>query len=256
MLKVNLYKQHSMPYQLSYASSGNNSIINNPMYHQKMILYKGLTQTLEFSCLTQDRKTLKLEDKVLFMYIQNREGTAKWIKELYPVDISWGKYEVEFSAEEVEDLDAGFYKASFVAKNEEGQDEILYTGANWETEYQLEVISNQYDAFTPSEEILPEGWLYVKKSEDEHYFESDWIKADNSNNHGFAFYFDGYMNIEIKGSEELEPTHEDKSWFTIDVVELQADEPTVINKFYQLACKWIKFEVIDTKPIEKILYRN
>ena len=254
--RVPLFKKHDMPIQLSLASLGNSNVYNAPAYNANLVIYKGIQSHIDFVIQSQDRKTIRLENKSLYCFIQNREGTQKLVKQLWCEDPSWGRYTLTFEPEEVENLEPTYYKAVFLTVDDEGNQDVLYTGMENQTELTAIVIANQYDTFIPSVEILPVGWLYVKKSEDEHYYESDWIKADNSNNHGFAFYVNDYTVIEIKGSEELEPTHEDKSWFTIDVVELQADEPTVINKFYQVACKWIKFEVIDTKPIEKILYRN
>lgn len=256
MQRTNLYKQHDMPIQLSYASNANSDVINNPMYNNRLVIYKGICSKLEFAIKNQDRKVLKPMDKTLYMFVQNKEGTKKWVKELWCEDASWGRYQVKWLPEETEDMDAGAYKSYFIAIDDEGEEEVLYTGAEDQTLLDLYVIANQYDTFIPSEEILPEGWLYVKKSEDEHYYESDWVKADNSKNHGFAFYVNDYTVIEIKGSNELEPTHEDKSWFVIDTVELSPNEPTVINKFYQLGCKWVKFETTDLNGLEKILYRN
>lgn len=257
MQKINLYKRHDAPFQVTLASSGV-GIINNPMYCEKIALYKGIENVIEISVRSQDRKPIKLENKTLMMYIQNREGTYRISKELYPVDYAWGLFQAKFTAEELEPLDAGYYKAFFLAFNDEQEPQIMYTAENWETAYSIEVIANQYDCFVPSLEITPVGWLLhqLNDTHNTHYYESDWIRANNSKNHGFAFYFNGYSVITIKGSNELQPTTEDKSWFEIDDVELDSQEPAVFNKFYQLSCEWVKFEINDIQNIEKIMYRN
>lgn len=254
--RVPLFKKHNMEIQLSLASLGNSNVYNAPAYNANLVIYKGIQSHIDFVIQSQDRKTIRLENKSLYCFIQNREGTKKLVKELWCEDPSWGRYTLTFEPEEVEDLEPTFYKAVFLTIDDEGNQDVLYTGMENQTELTVIVVANQYDCFIPSKEITTDGWLYVKKTEDEHYYESDWIKSDNSKNHGFAFYVNENIDIVIKGSDELEPTHEDKSWFDIDTVEIDVEEPTVINKFYELACKWVKFEVVEIKPIEKILYRN
>jgi len=258
MQKVNLYKQHNAPLQLAMASTG--KIINNPMYNREIQLYKGIRNPLELSIKTQDRKAISLQDKTLFMYISKLDGSAKWVKELFPTDIKWGSYEVVFEREDLEELDAGFYNAYFLAVNDEGEEEILYTGENWETKFELEIIEGVYDTFVPSKEIKLDDWTLNKvRTEDGKSYEtyiSSAIKANNSPNQGFAFTTNEFTGrIDILGTNDVEPDVELRNWYIIDTLDLTESSET-IGKFYTVACTYIKFKTNTMTGLNKILYRN
>lgn len=263
MEKVNLYKQHNAPIQLVLATTGR--IINNPMYNRDIQLYKGIVNKVEFSIKTQDRKALSLQDKKLFLYFQKMNGSEKWVKALYAVNTRWGVYEVSLSAQDLEDLDAGFYNGYMLAVNDEGEEEILYTGANWETRLQIEVISGQYNTFVQSQEIRMDNWTYQQLKDDRGlivpYYISDVIKANKSSNQGFAFYFENYLGeITILGTNDSQPMQDLKDWYEID--KFTFDEPTniTLGKFYQIATQWIRIKSnpksINQGKITQILYRN
>ena len=256
-VRVPLFKKHDQDIMLSLASLGNSNVYNAPAYNANLVIYKGIQSHIDFAVKTQDRKVIALQNKTLYCFLQNREGTKKLVKQLWCEDPSWGRFTLTFEPEEVEDFDAGFYKAVFLTVDDEGNQDVLYTGMENQTELTAIVVANQYDCYIPSTEIDTAGWILHQLNDEKHtkFYESDWIRANKSKNQGFAFYVNGYTCVEIKGSNELEPTHEDKSWFAIDTVELQADNG-VINQFYEVACEWVKFEVTDINPIEKILYRN
>lgn len=263
MEKVNLYKQHNAPVQLALATTGR--VINNPMYNRDIQLYKGIVNKVEFSIKTQDRKALSLQDKKLILYIQKLDGSEKWAKPLYAVSTRWGVYEVSLSAQDLEDLDAGFYTGYMLAANDEGEEEILYTGANWETKMQIEVIAGQYDTFVPSQEIRMDNWTYQRLHDERGliipYYLSDSIKANKSVNQGFAFYFDNFIGeITIMGTNDKQPMPDLKDWYVVDSFVFNEPTTTTIGKYYQIASEWLRIKSnpksINQGKIEQILYRN
>lgn len=262
MEKINLYKQHNSPINLALPTSG--KLINNPMYNRDVKLYKGILNKIEFSIKNQDRKTLSLQDKRLNLFIHNLENTKSAVIPLKIKDIHWGKYEARIEDWEIEDFDAGFYNAYVVAYNDEHEEEILYTGANWENRFEIEIISGVYDTFVPSKEIDINKLLYqTYKNNDKTltpYYLTSIIKANESCYQGLQFYFDNFDGeLTILGNNELNINENIKDWFEIDTLKITNKDET-IGKTYKCCCQWIRLKINpqgnNEGKITKILYRN
>lgn len=266
---VNLYIKKNVYYNLASIKYGDK--MNLPMYNKDIKLFKGIENKIQFSIRDHDRKAYPLRDKEIFLNIINQKLNTKITKKFWCLDAYKGLYEVIFSESEMRDFEPSTYTATVYAKDLEGNEDLLYSGTDWNPVFHIEVVDGVMDVFKPSIKLNPQEFLhnfYINKEDGQRYdyYVSSRLKADETQYHTASITVEDYFlgKITMEGSMEPNPLDTESDWFVIDEKEY-TDENKVKEETFQfnneLNCLWIRFKYTLKSAnfhgnISEILYRN
>lgn len=271
MQKLYLFVKKGYYYNLSSGQTGETRMFNVPMYNTDFKLWKGIDNTIQFSVRDHDRKAFPLRDKDLFLTIINKKLNSKLVKKLWCLDAYKGLYEVTIKESELRDFEPTTYQASVTTMDLEGQEDMLYTGVDWNPIFNITVEESFKDVFKPSVSLDAKTFIhnfYIDRVDGQRYdyYVSSRIKADETDSHTASITVRDYFlgKIIMEGSAMDTPLDNDVDWFEIDSKEY-TDETKVKEETFQfnkqLNCRWVRFkyEVKSANKdghISEILYRN
>lgn len=269
MLKINLFIKKGEYFNLSSGQTGELRMVNVPAYNIDIKLWKGIDNKIEFSVRDHDRKSYPMRDKELFLTIINSKLNTKLVKKLWCKDAYKGIFETTILEKELRDFEPTYYQASVVAKDLNNEEDMLYTGVDWNPIFTIYIEEGFRDVFKPSIELDPSTFLHnFSNAKDGRYdyYVSSMIKADETDSHTASITVkDNFLGkIIMEGSCEENPlTSSDSDWFEIDSKEYTDENKVEAETFQfnkQLNCMWVRFKYIvksaNEGKITEILYRN
>lgn len=269
MQRIDIFVKKGYYFNLSSGMTGDKW--NMPMYNKDIKLFKGIENKVQFSVRDHDRKAYPLRDKKLYLNIINQKLNTKIIKELWCLDAYKGIYEVTFSESEMKNFEPMTYTATVYAKNLEGEDDLLYSGTDWNPVFYIQVLEDVLDVYKPSVKLNPEEFLhnfYISKKDGQRYdyYVSSRIKADETDWHTASITVEDYFlgTVTMEGSMESNPLDTESDWFPIDTHEWKDDDKVkgeTIQFNNQINLLWIRFKYTIKSgnfkgKITEILYRN
>lgn len=272
MQKIYLFVKKGYYYNLSSGQTGETRMFNVPMYNTDFKLWKGIDNKIQFSIRDHDRKAYPLRDREIFLNIINTKLNTKLVKKLWCLDAYKGLYETTITDVELRDFEPTSYQASVITKDPEGQEDMLYTGVDWNPLFNIIVEEGFRDVFKPSIELDPSTFLhnfYIDRVDGQRYdyYVSSRIKADETDSHTASITVKDYFlgTITMEGSVEVNPQENgDTDWFPIETKEYTDETKVEAETFQfnkQLSCMWVRFKYTIKAAnhkgiISEILYRN
>lgn len=269
MQDVYLFVKKDYYFNLVSTENGEN-MYNLPQYNTNITLWKGINNPIRFSIRDRDRKGYTLGNKQIIINIINQKLNYKFTKSLECFDEYKGLYDLIITDSELRDFEETYYQGSIVAIDEEGKEELLYSGTEWNPIFTIYVKEGLRDVFKPSITLNPSEFLYnyYTNNRDGHrydYYTSSNIKADETDSHTASITVKNNFigKIIMEASVEVSPEDNEENWFVIEEKEYDnktsvEEETFMFNK--QLNCLWIRFKY-ETKydnqgEIAEIVYRN
>lgn len=264
MQDVYLFVKRNCYYSLGSSKIGEN-MYNLPQYNTDITLWKGIDNTIQFSIRDRDRKGYALEGNEIFLNIIHPKLNKKIVKKLNIVDEYKGLYNIIFTQSELRDFEPTFYQASVTSIDLNNNEEILYSGTEWNPIFNINVKEGLREVFKPSYNVDLKEFLYNYYTDDtdgfrynEYIFSN--IKADETDSHTASILIDENFIGKIIMEASVIDTPSENDWFEIDSKEYTEEsvkETILFNK--QLNCLLVRFKIKTQQEELKILeieYRN
>lgn len=199
-------------YELNYANKR-----NMPMLDNTVQLYKNINQKILLEVRSLSHQLLKFTDIDFYMNIINLYTNELVLRKIAsPLDISKGRLQFDFLANDLDSLEDGKYSFSISVYDVNGIETVLYVDQNGGCVGSAFISSGAYPSFVPSANI---HIFYPHNINNQNYFVSQSVPAagQTSNNDGLntiAIYTTAFSGeLFIQGSIEQNPGEND--WFFI-----------------------------------------
>ncbi len=247
---------------------------NMPMYNTDITLWKGVDNTIEFSVRNHDRKAHKLPEGSMLKFVAINNKLQQVIeKPMVELSADLGRYEVTLTKDELNDYDFGVFVGHVSVVDEEGNEDLLYSGVDWFPNFNVEIKPNKLELAIPSfvlesTDFTSEPYQDPQTGKPMEKVTSSMLKSDVTPYHTFLIKLKDFQGIvKIQGSNMETPEHNDSDWFDIDsrdyaIDEEAGEEPFTGSEIFneELNTLWVRVQYIKgyKKPdtIEEVTYRN
>lgn len=239
MIRINLYKKDAIDMNLLIGSYQHEKF-NMPFYNTNITLWKGVDNTIEFSIRNHDRKAEKIPEgsKLVFTAINN-DLQQIIQKDLDTVNANTGRYSVTITKYELNDYDNGIFTGHVSVVDEDGNEDLLYSGVDWLPNFDVEIKPNKLELIEKSQTLDEESFnmeVITDKETGKTYevFTSSFIPSDITEYHAFMIKLKDFIGtIKIQGACTETCQHTPADWFDIDTIEYVLDEDimeTIVNE--------------------------
>ena len=230
MIRINLYKKDKIDMNLLIGSYLKERW-NMPFYNTNIELWKGVDNTIEFSIRNHDRKAeiLPATSKLVFKAINNKLQQVI-DKDIDVVNANLGRYSVTITKDELNDYDDGIFVGHVSVIDENGKEDLLYSGVDWIPNFDVEVKPNKLDLIEESVKLSGDTFnreIYQdpKTGKQMERFTSSVMKSDVTEYHTFLAKLKDFIGtIKFQGSCVDTPNHGDSDWFDIDIKEYKLED--------------------------------
>ena len=225
MSRINLYTKDKIDMNLLIGSYEKERW-NMPFYNTNIELWKGVDNTIEFSIRNHDRKAqiLPASSKLVFRAINNKLQ-QEIEKDLNVVNANLGRYSVTITRDELNDYDNAIFTGHVAVVDENGNEDLLYSGTDWLPNFDVEVKPNKLELLQESEII--DGNSFTKElfqcpltGKQMERLTSSIMKANVTDYHSFLVKLKDFIGtVKFQGSCCDTPDQSDTNWFDIGTVE-------------------------------------
>lgn len=267
MLKINLFKKKNIDMNLLIGTVEKEKF-NMPMYNTDITVWKGVDNTIEFSIKNHDRKAEKMPNgsKLKFVAINNQMHQVIE-KELIVVNENLGRYTAIITKDELNNYDIGTFVGHVSIINEDGTEELLYSGTDWYPFFNVEVKPNRLELIEDEQVFDSSSFnreLFQDKTDGMMYevFTSSVIKSDITPNHIFVLKLKEFIGeIKIQGSNSDNPEHNESDWFDIETKvynDISEDESVLMSCEGKFLYTRVQYKRKEGQPSEivEVQYRN
>ena len=244
------------------------------VYNRNLKIFRGVDNRIDIQVRNNDQKASNIVGSTLVFNLVSQDTKDLVLqKDFTAMDLATGKVTVIVTAEELFDLDIGFYNYSIVKEVRATVDSTdytvtskmpLYMDSQYDTVGTLEITGDVYGGVADS--VIVDTFNYTNPftqgDETSKFFVSAIIDARPQLNtanttHTFQFYTTNYQGtVTIEGNLDTQgATPRESKWATVATVNLTtAKYKNIVGKY-----NWFKIKHIpgttNTGTVDKILYR-
>jgi hypothetical protein len=245
------------------------------VYNRNLKIFRGVDNRIDIQVRNNDQKASNIVGSTLvFNLISQDTKDLVLQKDFTAMDLATGKVTVNITAEELLDLDTGFYNYSIVKEVRSTVDSTdytvtskmpLYMDSQYDTVGTLEITGDVYGGVADS--VIVNTFNYTNPftqgaTEPFPFYTSQIIDAVPNTSpaypiHTFQFYTTNYTGtVEIQASLDAQgATPRETKWTTVATVDLLTEQYKNVTGKYN----WFRVKHIpatnNTGTVDKILYR-
>jgi len=245
------------------------------VYNRNLKIFRGVDNRIDIQVRNSDQKASNIVGSTLVFNLVSQDTKDLVLqKDFSTMDLATGKVTVNITADELLDLDLGFYNYSIVKEVRTTVDSTdytvtskipLYLDSQYDTIGTLEITGDVYGNVTDSVTIKTFNYtnpFTQGDSEPRPWYTSEIIDAAPTISpaypiHTFQFYSTGYTGtVEIQANlDDQGATPRETKWATIATVDLLTERYKNVTGKYN----WFRIKhtpaINNTGTVDKILYR-
>ena len=245
------------------------------VYNRNLKIFRGVDNRIDIQVRNSDQKASNIAGSTLVFNLVNQDTKDLVLqKDFTDIDLATGKVTVILTADELLDLDTGFYNYSIIKEVRSTVDSTdytvtskipLYIDSQYSTVGTLEITGDVYGGVASS--VIVDTFNYTNpftqgETEPAPFYTSAIIDAAPNTSpahpiHTFQFYTTNYTGtVEIQASLDAQgATPRETKWATVATVNLLTERYKNVTGKYN----WFRIKHIpalnNTGTVDKILYR-
>ena len=244
------------------------------VYNRNLKIFRGVDNRIDIQVRNNDQKASNIVGSTLVFNLVGQDTKDLVLqKDFTAMDLATGKVTVIVTAQELLDLDIGFYNYSIIkeVRSDDGTDYTvtsrmpLYMDSQYDTIGTLEITGDVYGGVSDSVNVNTFNYtnpFSQGASEPFPFYTSEIIDARPNTSpaypiHTFQFYTTNYTGtVEIQASLDAQgATPRETKWATVATVDLLTEQyKNVTGKYNWFRIKHIP-ATTNTGTVDKILYR-